>query len=218
MARRSACLVPSARAGDDAGGDRTGDAAGTATEQRPVAGIDRIVMRATGELIVRQGPSESLTVEAEPRLLPQIASEVSVLSTPQPLAFANEADALAKLHPGIDGVIFTAGGRRSTFLPQVWEQLPTAFDFMARLKQKAGLPADYQAVPMLNFANIASEQKAEQSIKLMDAIYQRAAAGAGSFLSPEELGKFQEFRTTAINNSRGALNMNRAMMAPISNN
>jgi len=75
--------------------------------------------------------------------LPQIAIEVSVLSAPQPLAFANEADALAKLRPGIDGVIFSAGGRRSTFLPQVWEQLPTAFDFMARLKQKAGLPADY---------------------------------------------------------------------------
>ncbi|MBU3697345.1 AmmeMemoRadiSam system protein A [Dechloromonas sp.] len=75
--------------------------------------------------------------------LPQVEIEISVLSAPQPLAFADEADALAKLRPGIDGVILAAGNRRATFLPQVWEQLPTAADFMARLKQKAGLPADY---------------------------------------------------------------------------
>ena len=36
-----------------------------------------------------------------------------------------ETDALAQLRPGIDGVIFSVGNRRSTFLPQVWEQLPT---------------------------------------------------------------------------------------------
>ncbi len=81
----------------------------------------------------------------------------------------------------------------------------------------AGLPADYQTVPMLNLANIASEQQAEQSLKVLDDIYQSAAAGAGSFLSPAELAKFQEFRTTALSNSRGALSMNRAVMAPISN-
>lgn len=75
--------------------------------------------------------------------LPQIAIEVSVLSEPQPLTFTSEADALARLRPSIDGVIFSAGGRRSTFLPQVWEQLPKPVGFLARLKQKAGLPADY---------------------------------------------------------------------------
>jgi hypothetical protein len=42
-----------------------------------------------------------------------------------------------------------------------------------------------------------------------------AAALAGSFLSPEELSKFQEFRATAINNNRAALSINRNMMAPI---
>ena len=40
-------------------------------------------------------------------------------------------------------MIFTAGNRRSTFLPQVWEQLPGPASFMAHLKQKAGLPANY---------------------------------------------------------------------------
>jgi AmmeMemoRadiSam system protein A len=69
--------------------------------------------------------------------------EVSLLSAPQPLTFNDEADALHQLRPGIDGVIFAAHGRRSTFLPQVWEQLPTPAVFMAQLKRKAGLPADY---------------------------------------------------------------------------
>ena len=60
--------------------------------------------------------------------LPQIEIEVSILGEAQPLAFASEAEALAQLRPGIDGVILSAGGRRATFLPQVWEQLPEPAD------------------------------------------------------------------------------------------
>jgi RNA polymerase sigma factor (sigma-70 family) len=81
----------------------------------------------------------------------------------------------------------------------------------------AGLPADYQTVPMLNFRNIASEQQGEQSLKLLDDIYQRVATRSSSFLSADELAKFQEFKTTAINNNRAALTLNRTLMAPISN-
>ena len=69
--------------------------------------------------------------------------EVSVLSPMQPLHFGSEADALAQLRPGVDGVVFQHGAHRSTFLPQVWEQLPTPGLFMAHLKRKAGLPADF---------------------------------------------------------------------------
>ncbi len=75
--------------------------------------------------------------------LPDVDIEVSVLGTPQALVFSSEAEALAQLHPGIDGVILMAGGRRATFLPQVWEQLPDPAEFIGRLKQKAGLPASY---------------------------------------------------------------------------
>ena len=80
----------------------------------------------------------------------------------------------------------------------------------------AGLPADYQTVPILNFRNIASEQQGDQSLKLLDDIYQGVASRSSSFLSADELAKFEEFRTTAINNNRAALAMNRTMMAPIS--
>ena len=75
--------------------------------------------------------------------LPLTRVEVSLLTPPQAMSFTGEADALAQLRPNVDGVIFSAGGRRSTFLPQVWEQLPEPAAFMARLKQKAGLPAGY---------------------------------------------------------------------------
>lgn len=69
--------------------------------------------------------------------------EVSLLTKPEPMQFKDEADALAQLRPGVDGVVFSACGRRSTFLPQVWEQLPEPAEFMTHLKMKAGLPADY---------------------------------------------------------------------------
>lgn len=65
--------------------------------------------------------------------------EISLLSPAADMTFTSEADALAQLRPGIDGVIFQCRHYRSTFLPQVWEQLPQPRDFMAHLKHKAGL-------------------------------------------------------------------------------
>jgi len=74
---------------------------------------------------------------------PHTRVEVSLLTAPQPMEFSSEADALRQLRPHVDGVILIAGQRRSTFLPQVWEQLPEPRLFMAHLKQKAGLPGDW---------------------------------------------------------------------------
>lgn len=71
--------------------------------------------------------------------------EVSLLSPMQPLAFTSEADALAQLRPGVDGVVFEYDRYRSTFLPQVWEQLPHTHEFVAHLKHKAGLPPNFWA-------------------------------------------------------------------------
>jgi len=65
--------------------------------------------------------------------------EVSVLSTPKALAFADHADLIAQLRPGVDGLILEHGGARGTFLPQVWESLPDPEQFIAELKRKAGL-------------------------------------------------------------------------------
>lgn len=77
------------------------------------------------------------------RELDRTEVEVSLLSPMQALVFRSEGEALAQLRPGTDGVVFEYGARRSTFLPQVWEQLPQVEDFMAYLKRKAGLPTDF---------------------------------------------------------------------------
>jgi AmmeMemoRadiSam system protein A len=69
--------------------------------------------------------------------------EVSLLSPASPFEVADEADALIRLRPGVDGLILTYGRRRATFLPQVWESLPNPQQFMAQLKLKAGLPATF---------------------------------------------------------------------------
>ena len=92
----------------------------------------------------------SAAVLLDPRATPLHASdfedlrvEVSLLSRLEPLEVRDEQDALAHLRPGRDGVVFACGGRRATFLPQVWDSLPAPLDFMAELKQKAGFPADF---------------------------------------------------------------------------
>jgi AmmeMemoRadiSam system protein A len=69
--------------------------------------------------------------------------EISLLSPQQPLSFKDEADALAQLRPQIDGVVFKYGHYRSTFLPQVWEQLTDPTTFMVHLKHKAGLHPEF---------------------------------------------------------------------------
>jgi len=87
---------------------------------------------------------------ADPRFAPLAAAEldglaveVSVLTAPERFPVADEADLLARLRPGIDGLILADGDRRGVFLPAVWEVLPAPAAFVAHLKAKAGLPPDH---------------------------------------------------------------------------
>jgi MEMO1 family protein len=73
---------------------------------------------------------------------PHCRVEVSLLSTPRPLRFADEADLLGQLRPGEDGLILEADGKRGTFLPQVWEGIPDKRAFLRELARKAGLADD----------------------------------------------------------------------------
>jgi len=66
--------------------------------------------------------------------------EVSLLSVPEAIEFGSHEDLVAQLRPGKDGIILEYGERRATFLPQVWEGLPDPEQFVAHLKQKAGIP------------------------------------------------------------------------------
>ncbi len=78
----------------------------------------------------------------EPRELPFIEVELSVLSPLEWRPVASERELFEILEPGVHGLLLEAGPRRATFLPAVWEQLPEPRDFVAQLKRKAGLPAD----------------------------------------------------------------------------
>lgn len=92
----------------------------------------------------------------------QIVLEVSVVSVPEPIAYADEADLRAQLRPGVDGVLLEAGKKRGTFLPQVWAQLPQPAEFLTNLKVKAGLPKDGWD-PTWRFSRYAVDSWAEPS-------------------------------------------------------
>jgi AmmeMemoRadiSam system protein A len=71
-----------------------------------------------------------------------IRIEVSALTPRTPLTYSGPQDLLAKLRPGVDGVILQDGLRKATFLPQVWEQLPDPVEFLTHLCMKMGAPGD----------------------------------------------------------------------------
>ena len=77
---------------------------------------------------------------------PRCAVEVSLLSAPKPIRFADEADLLAQIRAGEDGLILECEGKRATYLPQVWESLPDKRQFLRELVKKAGLPAETRLV------------------------------------------------------------------------
>lgn len=72
-----------------------------------------------------------------------IQLSISILSPLEEIDFTCEAELLEKLQPGRDGLLLQAGRNRATFLPVVWQGLPTPELFLRALKRKAALPVDY---------------------------------------------------------------------------
>lgn len=87
--------------------------------------------------------------------LDEIRIEISRLKQPCKLNYEDAEDLINKLRPQIDGVILRYQTRRATFLPQVWEQLPSPELFLNRLCIKMGL-----------------DQSAWRSVKLQVETYQ----------------------------------------------
>ena len=71
----------------------------------------------------------------------KVKIEISILTTPVEIKYTDIDDLKSKIKPNVHGVIIQKDGRRSTFLPQVWEQLPSFEQFFSHLCQKAGLEA-----------------------------------------------------------------------------
>lgn len=74
----------------------------------------------------------------QPEELALINIEVSRLTIPIPLSYDTSEGLLAKLRPGIDGVLLQDGVRRATFLPQVWEKISDPAEFLDNLCYKMG--------------------------------------------------------------------------------
>ena len=64
---------------------------------------------------------------------------ISILSPLTKMSYSGDSDLLSQLRPRVDGLVLAdENGRRSTFLPQVWEELPESEDFLQALKRKGG--------------------------------------------------------------------------------
>ena len=69
--------------------------------------------------------------------------KISVLSQPLPMHVESEAELVAGLRPGVDGLIIKDGDKRATFLPSVWKGIPEPARFVGELARKAGWPAGH---------------------------------------------------------------------------
>lgn len=74
--------------------------------------------------------------------LSELEIEVSVLSLPELIEASSPEEYLAKIQPGLDGIIIDYRGWGATYLPQVWEMIPDKEDFLSSLCQKAGVSGD----------------------------------------------------------------------------
>lgn len=74
--------------------------------------------------------------------LAHLTIEVSILGRPYAIPHSPPERLLSSIRPGVDGVILRTSYGTSTFLPQVWEQIPDASTFLAELCRKHGAPSD----------------------------------------------------------------------------
>ncbi len=98
------------------------------------------------QAIIDNAKNSALSDPRFPNVIPDeltdIKIEVSVLTKPVPIEFENKDDLLSKIIPNVDGIILKKGYNQSTYLPQVWEQLPHKVMFLEQLALKAGLGRD----------------------------------------------------------------------------
>ena len=92
--------------------------------------------------------------------------EVSVLSEPKLLEYRDLDELSEKIRPNIDGLILKHGAYQGTFLPQVWEQLPSPKNFLEHLSMKAGSnPSIYNSHPEIYIYQVEAIEKKFDDIK-----------------------------------------------------
>lgn len=99
----------------------------------------------------------------DPRFEPVRASElaflqysISVLDLPRVLTGVAPSELPAYMATHRPGVIIEYRGRRSTFLPSVWEELPDPSEFLSRLCLKQGAPSNCWSGPDVRISTYGS--------------------------------------------------------------
>jgi AmmeMemoRadiSam system protein B/AmmeMemoRadiSam system protein A len=109
-----------------------------------------------GSVMAHRNLGEDIVINAykaafqDPRFEPLTDAEykkakvdISLLGPHMPFPVETEADLIAGLRPGRDGLTLADRGKRALFLPAVWDNIKEPELFVRRLKQKAGWSADY---------------------------------------------------------------------------
>jgi AmmeMemoRadiSam system protein A len=97
----------------------------------PVYPLWEAVQRNAHEAAFRDPRFSALTADE----FEMIDIEISVLTVPKPASIDD-------IRSGIDGVILKQGPFASTYLPQVWEDIPDKTEFLSSLCLKGGMDAD----------------------------------------------------------------------------
>ncbi len=109
---------------------------GTFSRSRPL--YSNVVSLAVSAAHDRRFRSDPVTYED----LKDVRIEISVLTRPKELSFESPEDLLKQLRSGVHGVILYTRYGNSTYLPQVWEDIPEKTRFLSRLCRKQGAPPD----------------------------------------------------------------------------
>jgi AmmeMemoRadiSam system protein A len=85
---------------------------------------------------------------------------ISVMGPLERLDVRCEEELVARLRPGVDGLVLRLGALRGTFLPAVWESLAEPRAWLRALKRKTGLPADFwsEELEVLRFGATSIEE------------------------------------------------------------
>jgi len=81
-------------------------------------------------------------LELTPEEYERIDLEISILTPALKVEYNNIEDLKSKIKIGVHGVVLQDEESRSTFLPQVWEQLPTFEEFFKQLLYKGSFEED----------------------------------------------------------------------------
>ena len=70
---------------------------------------------------------------------PSLEIKLSLISPLEPVPAETEAQLVAGLRPGVDGVLIRSGAANATFLPAGWQKVADPLRFLRHLEAKAGL-------------------------------------------------------------------------------